>query len=66
MFLTAVLNAHTDRSVESLPGANQATEADRSTTADTDHIPARLNAVLAIPAEDRTIALPSTHRSRWV
>ena len=66
MFLTAVLNAHTDRSVETLPGADPATGKTGAPAADADSIPARLNAVLALPSEERTVTLPSTHRSRSV
>ncbi|MEJ1965393.1 MAG: hypothetical protein WDO56_29175 [Gammaproteobacteria bacterium] len=66
MFLTAVLNAHTDKAVENLNGSNQQIEPDAAPDTDTDHIPSKLKAALAVPAKDRTVELPSIHRSRWV
>ncbi len=66
MFLTAVLNAHTDKALENPPATNQQTDPTQSHDPDADHIPARLKAALALPAEDRMLQLPSIHRSRWV
>ena len=66
MFLTAVLSGHTDKAGQTLPAANQQTEALASPDTDSDHIPAALKAALARPADDRIQPLPSIHRSRWV
>ena len=66
MFLTAVLNAHTDKAGQTLPAANQQTKAPASPDTDSDHLPAALKAALARPVEDRVLQLPSIHRSRWV
>jgi hypothetical protein len=66
MFLTAVLNAHTDQAGADLPAANRKTESDDASGADSDHIPARLKADLARAAEERVLQLPSIHRSRWI
>jgi hypothetical protein len=66
MFLTAVLKAHTDKAGENLLGSNMQTEPAAAPDTDTDHIPARLKAALAVPAQDRMVQLPSTHRARWI
>lgn len=66
MFLSAVLKAHTDKAVENLNGSDPQIEPDAAPDNDTDHIPSKLKATLAVPAKDRTIELPSIHRSRWV
>ena len=58
MFLTAVLQAHTD----SLPQADEAKAHDE----DTVTLPARLEEALAIPLKDRVQPLPAAHRSCWV
>jgi hypothetical protein len=56
MFLSAVLQAHTD----SLPRTDDAKDED-----DTVELP-RLDEALAVPLNDRVQTLPSAHRSRWV
>ena len=61
MFLTAVLQAHTD----SLPHTDDDTRASPETD-DTVQLPARLKEALAVPLQDRLLPLPSTHRARWV
>jgi hypothetical protein len=56
MFLSAVLQAHTDSVPQPKPQiAND----------DTVELP-RLDAALAVPLKDRVQPLPSAHRSRWV
>jgi hypothetical protein len=60
MFLTAVLQAHTD----SLPPSGDA-GATRETR-ETVTIPARLQEALTLPARERLQPLPSVHRSRWL
>jgi hypothetical protein len=60
MFLTAVLQGHTDsqsRTDDSQVNAN--------VEDDTIELP-RLDEALAIPLKDRLQPLPSAHRSRWV
>jgi len=59
MFLTAVLQAHTDSS----PHADDAKT--DSQTDDTVRLP-RLDEALAVPLKDRVQPLPSAHRARWV
>jgi hypothetical protein len=63
MFLTAVLQAHTD----SLSSADRAdtTSSDRSLD-DTGTTLKRLEEALAVPAQERIQTLPAVHRSRWV
>ena len=60
MFLTAVLQAHTD----SLHETNVPSEVEIEE--DTVALPARLGEALAVPLKDRLQPLPSAHRSRWV
>ena len=66
MFLTAVLQAHTD----SLPVHDEADSDDTATTTesldDTSVRLPRLDEALAVPLHDRIQTLPSAHRSRWV
>ena len=57
MFLSAVLQAHTD----SLPK----TDPNSRTDDDTVELP-RLDEALAVPLKDRVQPLPNAHRSRWV
>ena len=70
MFLSAVLQAHTERAADTLHRSNQQSEPVTSkapgTDAGDDHLPASLKAALAVPPEHRTVELPSIHRSRWV
>lgn len=60
MFLTAVLQAHTD----SLPRTDDAHRAPQAK--ETRAIPERLEKALATPVQDRLQPLPSVHRSRWI
>lgn len=60
MFLTAVLQAHTD----SLPPADTAKAS--SQIEDTVTLPARFEETLTLPTQERLQLLPSAHRSRWV
>jgi len=62
MFLTAVLQAHTD----SLPQAKQPDVTANSQLEDTSIALERLTEALAVPMQDRVQLLPSAHRSRWV
>ena len=62
MFLTAVLQAHTD----SLPRADQDDVTANSQLEDTSIALQRLTESLAVPAQDRVQPLPNAHRSRWV
>ena len=61
MFLTAVLQAHTD----SLPPTDDDTKTS-SQADDSVQLPARLKEALAVPRQDRLQPLPSAHRARWV
>ncbi len=61
MFLTAVLQAHTD----SLPSTDEA-DTDSHLDDDTVTLPASLEKALAIPLQERLQPLPTAHRSRWV
>ena len=60
MFLTAVLQAHTD----SLPRADETKT--NPQLEDTATLPARLEEALTVPMQERLQPLPSAHRSRWV
>ena len=72
MFLTAVLQAHTD----SLPRAGASSSATTSPHAERAPAPAAEEAAVAMPAQlekaltlplaERLQSLPSVHRSRWV
>jgi hypothetical protein len=62
MFLTAVLQAHTD----SLPQAERPGATAPSQLEDTSVALERLTEALAVPVKDRVQLLPSAHRSRWV
>ena len=57
MFLTAVLQGHTD--------SQSRTDNDIKDEEDTVELP-QLDEALAIPLKDRLQPLPSAHRSRWV
>lgn len=61
MFLTAVLQAHTDASAKSPPAPTSpaANDADVALTEE-------LEKGLALPVQERLQPLPSAHRSRWV
>lgn len=63
MFLTAVLQAHTDSVAETVHD-----EADTSADSleDTSVRLPRLDETLAVPVQDRVQTLPSAHRTRWV
>jgi hypothetical protein len=63
MFLTAVLQAHTDRVSES--SSDQAAPAS-PTTDYTPTLPQGLEAALATPKHERVQPLPAAHRARWV
>ena len=59
MFLSAVLQAHTDK----LPPVDRAPKpAAEAAVA----MPAQLEQALALPLAERLQSLPSVHRSRWV
>jgi hypothetical protein len=61
MFLTAVLQAHTD----SLPpAANDEVSPRIEETAVA--LPEQLEKALAVPLQERLQPLPSVHRSRWI
>ena len=61
MFLTAVLQAHTD----SLPSAaNDEVSPQIEDTAVA--LPEQLEKALTVPVQERLKPLPSAHRSRWV
>jgi hypothetical protein len=63
MFLTAILQAHTD----SLnPADHDDTTASATELDDTSTMLQRLDEALAVPLQDRLQPLPSAHRSRWV
>jgi hypothetical protein len=61
MFLTAVLQGHTD----SLPRTDDSRANPNAVDDDTIELP-QLDEALAIPLKDRVQPLPSAHRSRWV
>ena len=58
MFLSAVLQAHTD----SVSKARPATPEKDAAVA----MPAQLEQALTLPLTERLQSLPSVHRSRWV
>jgi hypothetical protein len=60
MFLSAVLQAHTD----SLPQTDRPEPTSQAD--DTVELPARLKEALTVPAQERRQPLPSVHRSRWI
>ena len=74
MFLSAVLQAHTD----TLPRAGASSRADTSPHAERAPapalaareaavaMPAQLEKALTLPLAERLQSLPSVHRSRWV
>jgi hypothetical protein len=62
MFLTAVLQAHTD----SFPTADREEVTPDSQLEDTSVTLKRLEEALAVPVQERVQSLPSVHRSRWV
>jgi hypothetical protein len=63
MFLTAVLQGHTD----SHGSADRAdTTLSDTSLDDTSTTLKRLDEALAVPAQERIQTLPAVHRSRWV
>jgi hypothetical protein len=62
MFLTAVLQAHTD----SVASADHDSPTPQSPLDDTSTSLKRLEEALAVPAQERLQSLPAAHRSRWV
>jgi hypothetical protein len=62
MFLSAVLQAHTD----SLPSVDREEVTPDSQLEDTSVTLKRLEEALAVPVQERTLTLPTAHRSRWV
>jgi hypothetical protein len=65
MFLTAVLQAHTDSKAFSIADDVHAGEPDGSLE-ETSGVSERLKASLAVPVGERVQPLPTAHRSRWV
>jgi hypothetical protein len=65
MFLTAVLQSHTD-SQPSLDHDNVTAGREVDEDEDTVSLPAALKEALKVPLQDRLQPLPSVHRSRWV
>lgn len=61
MFLTAVLQAHTDSRAKAQAAAE--TPAAREPRV---ALPAELEKALTVPVQERRRPLPSAHRSRWV
>ncbi len=67
MFLTAVLQAHTDPSSQPLPLADDVhVGTPDSPNKDATGISERLKASLAKPVKERLQVLPNAHRARWV
>jgi hypothetical protein len=64
MFLTAVLQAHTDTLPPNRAEAAPAPAREAKEAAVT--MPAQLEKALALPLAERLQSLPSVHRSRWV
>jgi hypothetical protein len=64
MFLSAVLQAHTDTLAPNRAEAASAPvrEAEEAAVA----LPAQLEKALTLPLAERLQSLPSVHRSRWV
>jgi len=60
MFLTAVLQGHTDSQ-----SRTDDSQVNTNVEDDTVELP-KLDEALAIPLKDRLQPLPSAHRSRWV
>ncbi len=65
MFLTAVLQAHTDSLTQVDDDAGHDTPT-RDPLEDTSVRLPRLDETLSVPAHERIQVLPSAHRSRWV
>ena len=63
MFLTAVLQAHTDSLTDTV--RDEADTAADSIDDTSVRLP-RLDETLAVPAQDRIQTLPNAHRSRWI
>jgi hypothetical protein len=63
MFLTAVLQAHTDSLAET---PHDEADTTAGSLDDTSVRLPRLDETLAIPVQDRLQTLPNAHRSRWV
>lgn len=63
MFLTAVLQAHTDSLAET---ARDEADTTANSLDDTSVRLPRLDETLGIPLQDRVQTLPNAHRSRWV
>ena len=62
MFLTAVLQGHTD----SQASADRADATSERLLEDTSTTLKRLEETLAAPAQERIQILPAVHRSRWI
>ena len=63
MFLTAVLQAHTDSQT---PTGAEDTNTDLDSLEETSVRLPKLDETLALPIDERLQTLPSAHRSRWV
>jgi hypothetical protein len=63
MFLTAVLQAHTDSLAET---SHDEADTTADSLDDTSVRLPRLDEALGIPVQDRVQTLPNAHRSRWV
>ncbi len=63
MFLTAILQAHTDSLA---PADHDDTQAASTQLDDTSTTLKRLEEALAVPLQERLRKLPSAHRSRWI
>jgi hypothetical protein len=61
MFLSAVLQAHTD-SAPRTAGTEPSPQTDDAVVA----LPERLEKALTLPLQERVQPLPSAHRSRWI
>ena len=61
MFLSAVLQAHTDSSPRTA-GTSSSAKTEKTLIA----LPERLEKALTVPVQERVQPLPSAHRSRWV
>jgi len=61
MFLSAVLQAHTDSKPRTAGTKPSARTEDASVA-----LPERLEKALTLPVQERVQPLPTAHRSRWV
>ena len=62
MFLTAVLQAHTDSSPRTAGPTNPTPRTEDDSVA----LPESLEKALTVPLQERVQPLPAAHRSRWV